>query len=351
MITTKSAMGPKKRPPKRHRSRTILIVASEENLGVEDVVRRIESEGGRCFRFDPMRFPASWPIAVAAGEAPVESFMGRGKKRLDLKEISAVWFRSERVGALLPKSLDATTRAICIDASTTVLEGTLSPLRTLLLDCPRFVRAASSKAHQLGIARRFGLQIPRTLISNDPTAVRRFAKSCRSGLITKMPVSAQVSMGEGAGRQVVYTRRIQPDVLADLRGLELCPMIFQERLEKGLELRVTVVGREIFAASVDSSVSHGAAIDWRRDQMSIAHTWKPHGLPKSVARNLLRLLDALRLNYGGVDFILAEDGRYVFLEVNPLGAFKWIEHYTELPISTAISELLMGRSKLRVLPD
>lgn len=38
----------------------------------------------------------------------------------------------------------------------------------------------------------------------------------------------------------------------------------------------------------------------------------------------------------------AIDGRYVFLEVNPVGEFFWLEIYAGLPISNAIAELLLN---------
>jgi glutathione synthase/RimK-type ligase-like ATP-grasp enzyme len=50
------------------------------------------------------------------------------------------------------------------------------------------------------------------------------------------------------------------------------------------------------------------------------------------------------LNYGALDLILTPDGRHVFLEVNPVGEFFWLERCPGLPISKAIADILLSQS-------
>ena len=38
--------------------------------------------------------------------------------------------------------------------------------------------------------------------------------------------------------------------LAELDGLQMCPMIFQEQIEKKFELRIVIAGYEVFAAAI-----------------------------------------------------------------------------------------------------
>jgi glutathione synthase/RimK-type ligase-like ATP-grasp enzyme len=56
----------------------------------------------------------------------------------------------------------------------------------------------------------------------------------------------------------------------------------------------------------------------------------------------------LRLDFATVDLILTPDGRYVFLEVNTVSFFSFVEKATGLPISGAVADLLLGRSAPRV---
>jgi hypothetical protein len=45
--------------------------------------------------------------------------------------------------------------------------------------------------------------------------------------------------------------------------------------------------------------------------------------------------------------ILTPDDRHVFLEVNPVGEYFWLEAKPGLPISAALAEVLTGRAKRR----
>jgi glutathione synthase/RimK-type ligase-like ATP-grasp enzyme len=124
-------------------------------------------------------------------------------------------------------------------------------------------------------------------------------------------------------------------------------MTFQEQVSKALELRVTVVGERVMAAAIDSQASVRAAHDWRRDGVRLVNSWQPYELPVETEEKLLRVMDYFGLNYGAADFIVTPEGRHVFLEVNPVGEFFWLELHPGLPISSAIADVLLGRSKRR----
>jgi glutathione synthase/RimK-type ligase-like ATP-grasp enzyme len=217
----------------------------------------------------------------------------------------------------------------------------LGSLKAFRVDHLRNIRHAENKQLQLQVARELGLDTPRTLTTNDPSAARAFAKSCEEGLVTKM-LSSFAIYDEGK-ELVVFTNPVKPEGLADLSGLSLCPATFQELLPKSLEIRVTVVGQRVMSAAVDSQVSARATHDWRRDGVRMLHDWKPYQLPLDVEQKILRLMEYFSLNYGAIDVILTPDGRHVFLELNPCGEFFWLERAPGLPISEAIAELLLSR--------
>jgi glutathione synthase/RimK-type ligase-like ATP-grasp enzyme len=197
----------------------------------------------------------------------------------------------------------------------------------------------------LQAARALGLRIPRTLTTNDPASVVAFAESCGGGIVTKMLSSFAVY--EGGQELVVFTNPVSPEDLADLTGLSLCPATFQEAIPKALELRATIVGERVMTASIDSQSSARAAHDWRRDGLRMVEDWRPYELPREVEEKLLRLMDYFGLNYGAADFIVTPDGRHVFLEVNPVGEFFWLERHPGLPVSEAIADVLLNRAHRR----
>jgi glutathione synthase/RimK-type ligase-like ATP-grasp enzyme len=75
--------------------------------------------------------------------------------------------------------------------------------------------------------------------------------------------------------------------------------------------------------------------------------WQPYELPREVEEKILRLMDYFVLNYGAIDIIVTPDGRHVFLEINPVGKFFWLERCPGLPISDAIADVLLGLAQRR----
>jgi hypothetical protein len=64
------------------------------------------------------------------------------------------------------------------------------------------------------------------------------------------------------------------------------------------------------------------------------------------------LLTRLGLVFGCLDLIVTPDGRYVFLEINQMGQFLFIERWTGLPLLDTFAELLLqGRPDYRWPPS
>lgn len=329
----------------------LLITKSNDNECVESVIQALHELGGEAFRFDTDRFPTELRLAL--------SYEGTGRRLLavpddapvvDLDRVSALWNRRFEIAARLPGHLDRQIRAASMAEARRVIFSLLGTLNCFRLDPRPNIELGSNKHLQLQVAQRVGLTIPRTLITNDPASVRLFAKECKENIITKMQESFAIY--ENGEEKVVFTSPVSEEDLADLTGLALCPMQFQERLDKALELRVTVVGQSVFAYAVDSQSSTMAKDDWRKDGLALVEQWQPYTLPADVQAALLRLMDALGLNFGATDFILTPDGRHVFLEVNPVGEYFWLDALCDHAISREIARVLLGQAERRanVLP-
>ena len=321
---------------------TVLIITkSNDNESVSLVIDAIRERGGQAFRFDTDRFPTEVQLVVQYDNGSGQFTFANEQGKLDLCEVSAVWYRRIDIGGQLPQTLDRQIRHASVLESRATIQGMIASLKAFHLDPVPVIRRAENKQLQLQVAREVGLDIPRTLITNDPEAVQAFAETCSGGLITKM-LSSFAIYDEHGQEKVVFTNPVSPKDLKELDGLRLCPMTFQEQLLKTLELRVTVVGKCVFTAAIDSQASERAQYDWRRNGLGFLEDWKPYKLPQDVEERLLRLMDWFDLNYGAVDLILTPDGRHVFLEVNPVGEFFWLERCPGLPISKAIADKLLN---------
>jgi MvdD family ATP-grasp ribosomal peptide maturase len=319
----------------------LIITHSNDNESVARVTGAIARKGGHTIRFDTDRYPTDVRLTAYHGPSGDERLtLTNEQGEFDLREVTAVWHRRLNIGSHLPAGLDKQLRHASLGEASAAVHGMLASLNAFRVDHLHYIRQAENKQLQLQVARELGLETPRTVTTNDPAAVRAFAKSCEGEMVTKM-LSSFAIYDEGK-ELVVFTNAVKSEDLADLSGLSLCPATFQELLPKALEIRSTVVGQRVMSASVDSQLSARAAHDWRRDGLRMLDDWRPYQLPLDVEEKILRLMDYFSLNYGAIDIILTPDGKHVFLELNPCGEFFWLERSPGLPISDAIADLLLG---------
>ena len=323
----------------------LIITHSDDNDSVARVAETIARKGGQTIRFDTDRYPTGVRLTAYYGTSDERLTLTNEEGEFDLREVTAVWHRRLSFGAHLPAGLDKQLRHASLGEASAAAHGMLASLKAFRMDHLHHIRHAENKQLQLQVARELGLDIPRTLTSNDPTAARAFAKSCEDGMVTKMLSSFAIY--EEGKELVVFTNPVKSEDLADLSGLSLCPATFQEMLPKSLEIRATVVGQRVMSAAVDSQVSERAVHDWRRDGVRMIQDWRPYQLPLDVEEKILRLMDHFALNYGAIDIILTPEGKHVFLELNPCGEFFWLERSPGLPISDAIADVLLGHSPRR----
>ena len=322
----------------------LLITHRSDNPSVDDVRAAIEARGERAWRLDTDRFPTDVRLAVNEGVDVPRATLEGPDGTLGLDEVTAVWWRRTSTGAAIPKDMEPQMRHACVEESTRTLQGMVAALDAFTVDPVSVIRRAEVKPLQLKVARAVGLEIPRTVTTNDPATVRAFAKTCANGMITKM--LASFAIYDDAGKEnVVFTNPVSEADLDDLDGLALCPMTFQEKVDKRVELRVTVVGERVFAAQIDSQRVARAQNDWRREGNAMLDAWEPYDLPAPITAALVRYMDHFGLTYGAADLIVTPDGRHVFLECNPAGEWFWLA--PKLPIAEALADVLTGRAPHR----
>ncbi|MCG6135470.1 MAG: MvdD family ATP-grasp ribosomal peptide maturase [Nostoc sp. LLA-1] len=320
---------------------TVLIVTfSKDNDSIPLVIKEIEANKEKAFRFDTDKYPTEVKLDIYSGDTE-QVIITDGEQKLDLSEVSSVWYRRMRYGQKIPNSMDKQYRDASINECRATLRGMIASLQGFHLDKMFNVDRANNKQLQLQAAREIGLLTPRTLTSNNLETVKQFAQECQQGIVTKMLSSFAIYDVQGR-ENVVFTTPVTNDDLENLEGLHFCPMTFQENVPKALELRTTIVGHRIFTAAVDSQILAGSTYDWRLEGMALLKNWQPYNLPEDMEKKLLKLMNYFGLNYGAIDIIVTPDNRYIFLEINPVGEFFWLEKYSpNYPISQAIAEVLV----------
>jgi MvdC family ATP-grasp ribosomal peptide maturase len=325
-----------------HPARDIVLLLTHggDYYTVDRVTQELSRRGARPLRINTEGFPTELELTTALGRTGEEVALRTPAGELRGEEVRAVWARRMALPRL-DETLEPAWRDGCMRESLAAFDGFLEGLEAR--GC-RFInplvagQAANNKSRQLRLARALGLEVPRTLVTNDAARVRSFFEQLEGRMVAKMLTPLSQSM-EG-GQPFVYTSAIGPEDLEALDGLRHSPMVFQERIDKRHELRVVVVGGRCFTGAIDASRSVTGQVDWRRARPDECH-WEPGKLPAEVAVRLERLVAELGLVYGAVDLIVTPDGRHVFLEVNPGGEWGMLEHELGLPIAAALAEALL----------
>lgn len=202
-------------------------------------------------------------------------------------------------------------------------------MEALWINPPARDAAASHKPYQLAIAQSLGLEIPQTMMTSDPEEARTFWREYDGDVIYKQFIALPESWSE--------TRKLgEAETKVADETIRLAPVIFQRHVAAVADLRVTIIGGEVFAAAVEVR-----DLDYDVDvRLNLDTKYVAHDLPDDVADKLRAMMRRLGLVYGAIDLRLTEDGRYVFLEINPAGQFLYVEQQTGQPITAALAARL-----------
>jgi glutathione synthase/RimK-type ligase-like ATP-grasp enzyme len=268
--------------------------------------------------------------------SPSRWLEARGR-RVDLDAVASVWYRRPTFFKFDEGLLD-NEREFATVESALGIGGLFRSVDALWANRPDAESVAQLKPYQLHLARAEGLRAPRTLITNDPDEVRRLLARGEK-LIYKIFGGGVVQVA-GETPAMLFTTDISDVDDAALDRIRHTPCIIQERVEKRVEIRMTVIGRTILLATIDSQSSPDTYLDWRAAESQRLKYGPPEHPPQHVVEATMRLMDSLGLAFSTVDFIVTEGDDWVFLEINPNGQFMWLEYETGLPMTETMADLL-----------
>ncbi len=296
----------------------------------------LRSLGADARILDLQEFTAAYDLSVTVGATStprLDITFHDGSPRLVSDEISGLWWRRPNPPKEAYRS-QQTPGAMNIARVErgSALVGSLTGFIDNAFNDRGRSREAAHKPAQLTRARSLGLQIPETLISNDPDTVRAFHEQTKGRTIYKMFTGSPFGL--------YGTRLLDLEDFEQLERLKTCPAIFQECVEGEFDVRATVVGDEVFAAKLVHD-RDDEVIDTRVLEADIS----AHALPADVEQKLIRYVREAGLIYSAIDLRYSQDRGYVFFEANPEGQYLWIEIETGLKISHAIARRLTGASR------
>ena len=257
---------------------------------------------------------------------------------INSKEIKAVWHR-KAWGITVPEELDEDYTKIFMKEYASLRYN----LFTLLEDVPWINplqnenKIDGNKLHQLKLAKKNNLTIPKTIFSNDSEKITNFFhESCNGKMVAKLHGVISKSMG---GENFLSTNIIDENSLQNIADIEYCPMIFQPYIEKEYELRIVYLDGEFFTGKINNSEN----ADWRIAQGN--YFWSAYDLPENIKANITSMMKEMGLYIGAIDMIKGKDGNYYFLEVNPQGEWGMLQKELHFPIAERIADNLIKRMK------
>jgi glutathione synthase/RimK-type ligase-like ATP-grasp enzyme len=308
----------------------ILIVSRPDDDHARAVQRELTSLGLRATVVDLSRFPQELGLAIRYEPGRRAYQLLADGEEVALDNYPVVWWRRPQPFALHPDIAEGPYAGFAYSEGVEAFAGLWQSLDATWVNHPAREQVAARKVYQLRVAQDVGLDIPWTLVTNDPGEARRFAEAHRdNGVAYKTFLPATHDWRE--------TRILRRPELDEIESVRYAPVIFQEYVPVTVDLRVTVIGAEILAAAIHCSETSYEP-DYRID-LNNARV-QPFELPPEVRQRVNRLMSSLHLVYAAIDMRLTPDGRFVFLEVNPSGEWLFIEERSGQPITATFARLL-----------
>jgi ATP-grasp ribosomal peptide maturase len=308
-------------------SGVVLVLTCLEDPTADMVIGHLNAGGARVARLDPgIDFPATVSFSTGFEARPYGS-VKTSSRHFSLDEVCAVYYRRPTPYMTDPPSQ---VERFAATQARFGLGGTLASLPCRYVNHPWKVMAAEHKPLQLRTAHQVGFSLPPTLITNRPSDARAFAVEHRRTIYK--PLRFTPCMSPAGEPSTIWATPVDPGSID--HTIAHTAHLFQARVDKAADLRMTVVGKRVFCVRIESDL-----LDWRQDYDRIAYTVVDP--PPRLADTAFAFLRALDLSFGAFDFAITRDGSQVFLECNPNGQWGWLEDATGIPVAAAIAELLL----------
>jgi hypothetical protein len=323
----------------------ILIVTQRLDPHVDRVEPLLDERGLPWVRLHLSDLPAHVGASIVLSSEPTTSgtLMSR-RGPVPLADITAVWYRrteqpdpgpfdDEETGLFAQAECRALIRALWTGLS-----------HAFWVSSPTAIQGASNKLEQLLRARGQGFRVPRSCFSNVPEDILGFvaAEGGPENVVYKPSTSLIVTHADGTSG-VAYTTTLSDELLGRLGEIRRAPGIFQQRVRKRRDIRVTVFGDRAFSVAIESQEGRETVDDFR------AAAWGGPPLPHvalpgfELEAQCVELVRSYGLAYGAIDIVEAVDGSYWFLEINPNGQWAWQENLARVPMAEALVDMLQRR--------
>ncbi|MFS8200611.1 ATP-grasp ribosomal peptide maturase [Streptomyces sp. CWNU-52B] len=306
------------------------MVTQLDDATADGVIEELNRRSVPVVRLDPGDFPAAVTVDAYVGDVGLVGGVRTSTRAAELDQVRSVYWRRPSPYSA-PEGVSSQDARWCVDQARYGLGGLLAALPgARYINHPWRNRDAEYKPAQLAAAVRSGLRVPPTLLTNDPERARQFAHDY-GPVIYKPLRNTDYSDRDGHGL-TVWVEEVEPQAIG--AGVTQTMHLFQQRVNKTADIRLTAVGDRLFPVRIDGS----PGLDWRRHYDELAYA--PLDTPPDVAKGVGTYMNAFGLTYGAFDFGLDPDGRWWWYECNPNGQYAWLPAPFTDRITAAIADEL-----------
>ncbi len=305
-------------------------MTNRRDLGADMVVLECESRGIDIYRFNSEDYPVY--IGVNADPLnPSSATLTTEDDDIGLGT-AGIWIRRPQWPTVSPDLDDELDRELAAQESVAALGGVLRLLADRCVSPADSMQAARWKLPQLAVARHLGMRIPDTLVTSSPQLAAEFAGD--GPTVIKAVAEARVVLGDRERVGLVSAA----EAGIDWGLIRFAPVVLQRLVPKVADLRVTAVGRRLFAVEITTPA--GGPVDFRGVDIDRCE-YAVVSLDSRLQAACFGFLEHFGLRFGAFDFALDGQSEPWFLECNPAGQWGWLENLAGIPVTAALVDLLL----------
>lgn len=315
------------------KNRSVFIITNRKEQEVDGVIDFLRNKGIDIIRWNLCRFPENESYTVNPLTLLSPKITGKDSYP------SVGWLH--HFGQFsIEKSLTGVEREVSLKETRSFVKGVLSSLKCTWFNQLSAIASASNKLFQLISADELKIPTPNFIISNDKRQVKEFSSKYNS-VILKSISTGFISYGDIGFK--VYAMKFSKLPNAILSALKYGPIIVQQAIEKKKEFRITVVDKKCFSVEIDYKDIPQATDVRELIQENNRDLFARADNIQKIEEISIKLTQHFGLSYAGLDWILSKEGNYYFLELNPLGSFKWYEQCGNYKITEELGKALIRR--------
>src|SRR3954451_2376865 len=304
-----------------------MILILSQNISdptTEIVADWIEALGGTWDRLNGEDLEGAARFGIELSPKGSASSLSFSDRNFSIGKISVIWFR--RWHQLLGLGVEQFVRDAPLYSSTLShqakeLAAATRAIFSEFKEAKWLTTESTVRTHKLLVlkdALSVGLEVPGTMVTNDKKTAIEFKR--RYGRVVVKPLTDASSFPCGTESALMYTSELTDEVMGHLPD-HFFPSMLQEMIEKSFEIRTFFLYDNFYSMAIFSQGDPQTSVDFRRYNRRVPNRTVPYNLPDEIRCRLRVLLDKLNLETASIDLIRCIDGRYIFLEVNPVGQF------------------------------